>query len=532
MSRKGTSRRASSTHPRTARLRRAAWSGLTALLALAPALGAQRSPLASRVHEWRAARQPEIVRELAELLALRNVATDSADIERNAQHLVAMLGRRGITGRVLRHPNSMPAVYGELRVPGATRTVMLYAHFDGQPVTAADWKYPPFEPMMLTGTIDAGGVPGTVRANADVGEYRLYGRSASDDKSPIVAMLSALDALRALGERPSVNLKFFFEGGEEAGSSGLGELMSAHADLLRADLWLLCDGPVHASRRPQIVFGVRGVMGMRLTTFGPSRALHSGHYGNWAPNPAAELAELLAGMRDSEGRIRIQGFYDDVRPLSAAERAAVAALPPTDSALRQAFELGRTEGGGAIGERIMLPAMNIRALSSGSIANAANAVPVSASASIDLRLVPDQEPARVRERIERHLRGLGYHVVHRTPTREERLAHARLIQLDWSENGYAAYRVDAGAPFSRAITKLTRDALGEPVLVPMLGGSLPVSIMVDAVRTPMVTLPIVNHDNNQHAANENLRLQNLWDGIALLATVMAGLEREWGSPVP
>jgi acetylornithine deacetylase/succinyl-diaminopimelate desuccinylase-like protein len=122
--------------------------------------------------------------------------------------------------------------------------------------------------------------------------------------------------------------------------------------------------------------------------------------------------------------------------------------------------------------------------------------------------------------------------VDRVPTREERLAHARLVQLDWSENGYAAYRVDAGAPFSRAITKLTRDALGEPVLVPMLGGSLPVSIMVDAVRTPMVTLPIVNHDNNQHAANENLRLQNLWDGIALLATVMAGLEREWGSKVP
>ncbi len=505
---------------------------LAAVATIAPALSAQTPSLATRVHEWRAARQPEIVRELGELVALRNVASDSADIERNAQHLIAMLAKRGITGRVLRHPNSMPAVYGELRVPGATRTVMLYAHFDGQPVSAADWRYPPFEPTVLNAALDAGGTPGTVRANADVGEYRLYGRSASDDKGPIVAMLNALDALRALGQRPSVNLKFFFEGGEEAGSSGLGDLMSSHRDLLRADLWLLCDGPVHASRRPQIVFGVRGVMGFRLTTFGPSRALHSGHYGNWAPNPAAELAEVIAGMRDSEGRIKIAGYYDDVRELSAAERAAVAALPPTDSALRQAFELGRTEGDGTIGERIMQPAMNIRALSAGSIANAANAVPVSASASIDLRLVPDQDPARVRERIERHLRGLGYHIVHDTPTREQRLAHERLVHLDWSENGYAAYRVDAGAPFSRAIATLTREALGEPVLVPMLGGSLPVSIMVGAVNAPMVTLPIVNHDNNQHAANENLRLQNLWDGIALLATVMAGLDREWGRVVP
>lgn len=486
----------------------------------------------ARVNEYRAARQPEIVRELSELLAIPNVASVSADIERNASHLVAMLAKRGIPARVLRLRGSYPAVFGELRVPGATRTVMLYAHFDGQPVNPADWKHPPFQPTTLTASLDAGGVPGTVRANADVGEWRVYGRSASDDKGPIVAMLTALDALQAIGERPRVNLKFFFEGGEEAGSAGLGDLMSAHADLLRADLWLLCDGPVHASRRPQIVYGVRGVTGLRMTTFGPSRALHSGHYGNWAPNPAAELAELIAGMRSSEGAIRIAGFLDDVRPLTPAERAAVAALPPTDSALRQTYLLGRTEGRGAIGERIMEPAMNIRSLESGSAGNAANAVPVSASASIDFRLVPNQVPDKVRERVERHLAGLGYHIVHQVPTPEERLTHARLVQLDWSESGYAGYRVDAGAPFSKALERVTTNALSAPVLVPMLGGSLPVSIMEGAVRTPMVTLPIVNHDNNQHGPNENLRLQNLWDGIVLLANVMVDLDREWARAVP
>jgi acetylornithine deacetylase/succinyl-diaminopimelate desuccinylase-like protein len=507
-----------------------------ALSLLAGAAGVLRAQgagsLTDRVNGYRAARQPEIVRELSELLAIPNVATDSADIERNAAHLIAMLAKRDIPARVLRLRGSHPAVYGELRVPGATRTIMLYAHFDGQPVNAADWRHPPFDPTMLTASLDAGGVAGTVRANADVGEWRLYARSASDDKGPIVAMLTALDALKVLGERPRVNLKFFFEGGEEAGSTGLGELMSAHAELLRADLWLLCDGPVHASRRPQIVYGVRGVMGLRMTTYGPSRALHSGHYGNWAPNPAAELAELLAGMRDSEGTIRISGFYDDVRPLTPDERTAIAALPPTDSALRQSYELGRTEGRGAIGERIMQPAMNIRGLSAGSVENAANAVPVSASASVDFRLVPDQVPDRVRERVERHLRGLGYHVVHATPTRAERLAHARIVYLDWSENGYAGYRVDAGSPFAKALERVTTTALSAPVLVPMLGGSLPVSIMVGAVGVPMVTLPIVNHDNNQHASNENLRLQNLWDGIALLANVMVNLDREWARVVP
>jgi len=499
---------------------------------VAGTMEAQGASLTARVNEYRAARQPEVVRELTGLLAIPNVATDSADIERNAAHLVAMLAKRDIAARVLRHPGSQPAVYGELRVPGATRTVMLYAHFDGQPVNAADWKYAPFAPTMLTAALDAGGVPGIVTANADVDEWRIYARSASDDKGPIIAMLTALDALHALGERPSVNLKFFFEGGEEAGSAGLGELMSAHAELLRADLWLLCDGPVHATRRPQIVFGVRGVTGLRMTTFGPSRALHSGHYGNWAPNPAAELAELLAGMRDSEGTIRIGGFYDDVRVLTVAERAAIAALPPADSALKAAYELGRTEGRGAVGERIMLPALNIRGMSSGSVENAANAVPVSASASIDFRLVPDQTPDGVRARVERHLRGLGYHIVSAPPTREERLSHARLVQLDWSENGYAGYRVDAGSAFAKALGRITATALSTPVLVPMLGGSLPISIMVGAVDAPMVTLPIVNHDNNQHASNENLRLRNLWDGIALFANVLVNLEREWTRVVP
>jgi acetylornithine deacetylase/succinyl-diaminopimelate desuccinylase-like protein len=506
-----------------------------ALSLLAPSVAPAQpttGSLTARVHEYRAARQPAIVQELSELLAIRNVASDSADIERNAVHLVAMLGKRDIPARVLRFPGSQPAVFGELRVPGATRTIMLYAHFDGQPVNAADWRFPPFSPTVLTAALDAGGAPGTVRANADVGEWRIYGRSASDDKGPIIAMMTALDALKALGERPSVNIKFFFEGGEEAGSSALGELMAAHAALLRADLWLLCDGPVHASRRPQIVYGVRGVMGLRMTTFGPVRALHSGHYGNWAPNPAAELAELLAGMRDSDGNIKLAGFHDDMRPLSTAERAAIDALPATDSALRATNQLGRIEGTLPIGEAIMRPAMNIRALSSGSVANAANAVPVSASASIDFRLVPDQTPAKVRDRVERHLRGRGYHVVYRAPTRDERMAHARIVELDWSENGYAGYRVDAGAAFAKALERITASTLSAPVLVPMLGGSLPISIMDGAVHAPMVTLPIVNHDNNQHAFNENLRLQNLWDGIALFANVLTQLDREWTRTVP
>ena len=493
-------------------------------------VGAQ--DFASRINAHRAANQHRIVDELKALLALPNVAPDTQAIERNAVHLVGMLERRGITARILRQPGSMPAVFGELRTPGATRTVMMYAHYDGQPVDERQWTTPPFQPVVRTNSIQAGGVPAEVQPNTDVDEWRIYARSASDDKSPIVAMLSAIDAMRAVGVRPSVNIKFFFEGGEEWGSAGLGSLLQTHRDLLTADLWLLCDGPVHVSRRPQLVFGVRGVTGLEITLFGPDRALHSGHYGNWAPNPAARLAELLASMRDGEGNIKIAGFSDEVRPIDAADRAAIAAMPRLDDSLRAALQIGAPEQNGVLAERIMVPALNIRGLQSGGVgASAPNAVPTHARASIDFRLVPDQTPAHVREAVEAHIRAQGYTIVHQVPTAEQRRNAPRIAQLQWDSGPYGGYRLSSAHPAGQAVARITERALGSPVIVPILGGSLPISVIADVLGTPMIVLPMVNHDNNQHAFDENVRLRNLWDGILLYATVLKDLGAEWRTPV-
>jgi len=500
----------------------------TLLTACATTAVAGQDALRRQVDDYRSARQVEIVAELNELLALPNVASNPADIEINAKYIAGMLERRGISARILRHPNSMPAVYGELRVPGATRTVMMYAHYDGQPVNERDWTYPPFKPTVLDNTIDAGGKPAVIRNGANVDEYRIYARSASDDKSPIVAMLTALDALRATGNQPSVNIKFFFEGEEEAGSGGLGELLRAHRDLLAADLWLLCDGPVHVSRAAQLVFGVRGVTGLEITLFGPARALHSGHYGNWAPNPAARLAELVASMRDGEGNIKIAGFLEDVRPLDASEKAAIDALPRLDDSLRNALRFGASESKGVLAERIMLPALNVRGLQAGAVAgSAANAVPTVARASIDFRLVPNQTPERVRELVEKHIRAQGYEIVHETPSAEQLLRSPRIVQLEWDEGPYAGYRLSSGHPAGVALRSIATRTVGQPVIVPMLGGSLPISTIADALDAPMIVLPMVNHDNNQHALDENLRIRNLWDGIALYAAVFRDLAKEW-----
>jgi acetylornithine deacetylase/succinyl-diaminopimelate desuccinylase-like protein len=500
-----------------------------AMLALALILTAQNSEAADlrqQVRAWRTAHEKEIVGELADLLALRNVASNPEDVRRNADHLMDLLRRRGFETRLLTAGEAPPAVYGELPAPGARRTLVFYAHYDGQPADPADWGRDPWKPILLTG------VRGPEAREVDLasasslnGEQRLYARSASDDKGPIVAMLAALDALKAAGVRPAVNLKVFLEGEEEAGSPHLTQILQAHRDVLAADAWILADGPVHQTRKMQVVFGARGVTGVEMTVYGPNRALHSGHYGNWAPNPAALLVDLLAGLRGPDGEIRIAGFEDDVRPLTESERAAVAAMPPVEDALRRELGLAWTEGSGErLQDRIMRPALNIRGLKAAQVGEGArNAIPTEASASIDFRLVPDQTPARVKERVEAHLKSQGWWVVHEEPTPEVRLAHPKIVRLTWDE-GYAAARTSMDLPVSQAVARTIEEMLGEPVIrVPMLGGSVPISLFIETLNAPMIIVPIVNHDNNQHAAHENLRLQNLWDGIEVFAALFARL---------
>ncbi|MDQ3949083.1 MAG: M20/M25/M40 family metallo-hydrolase, partial [Gemmatimonadota bacterium] len=446
--------------------------------------------------------------------------------------LVAMLEQRGARARLLESPGSPPAVYGELTTPGVTRTVVFYAHYDGQPVTPDDWTTPPWRPVLRDRALAEGGreIPFPTVAGTVHGESRIYARSASDDKAPIVAMLRAVDALRAARVPLSVNLKFFLEGEEEAGSPHLREMLSRHADLLRADVWLFGDGPVHQSRRQQVVFGVRGVVGAELTVYGPRRPLHSGHYGNWAPNPAAMLATLLASMRATDGRITISGFYDDVVAIGPADRDALRSAPPVDEVLRRELLLGSTEGGDvAVGERVMLPALNVRGLRAGAVgAAAANAVPADARASLDFRLVANQRVERVRELVEAHARAQGYYVVHEEPTGEQRLQHPRVLRIAWDPGGYPATRTSMTLPVSRAVRRAVEEAVGGPVVaVPTLGGSLPTYLFAEVLRTPLIVLPIVNHDNSQHAADENLRLQNLFDGIEVYAGVLARLGFVW-----
>jgi acetylornithine deacetylase/succinyl-diaminopimelate desuccinylase-like protein len=505
---------------------------------VAPPGGAQVRPpsdtaLRSRVAAWRAARETAIVGELTELLAIPNLASDAINIRRNAELIVRMLEKRGASARLLELPGSPPAVYGELRTPGATRTVVFYSHYDGQPVDPSRWATPPWQVTLRDGPIVPGrpsrvlGMPqGNQRFDP---EWRIFARSASDDKSPIVAMLTALDALRDLDVAPSVNLKFFFEGEEEAGSTHIEDMLTRYRDLLQADLWLFGDGPVHQSRKPVISFGVRGVMGVNLTVYGPLRPLHSGHYGNWAPNPNVMMAHLLASLRDEEGKILIDGFYDDVRPFSEAQQAALAAMPRVDEQIAAELQLGRTEGlGASLVELTSRPALNLSGISGGRTGNAAaNVIVPESNAYLDFRLVPDQRPERIRAMLEDHLRKLGYFVVRQDPDSATRRTHPKIVRIG-GDGGYPATATPLDLPVSRAVIRAAELALGETIVVePPLGGSLPLHSFQEILGAPLIMVPIVNHDNNQHAENENLRIRNLWDGIELYAGLVALLGREW-----
>jgi acetylornithine deacetylase/succinyl-diaminopimelate desuccinylase-like protein len=472
-----------------------------------------------------------VLSELVDFAAIPNVATDRENIRRNAEHLAGLMRKRGIETQILETAGGPPVVAGELRTPGAERTLLVYAHYDGQPVDPAAWTSDPWTPVLRTGTIAAGGRIVRPEALPDAGadDWRLYSRGVSDDKGTIIAALAALDLLKERGRSLSVSVKYLFEGEEERGSPHLEAFLRARPDLFRADGMVLCDGPVHQARRPQVVFGARGVIGLELTVYGPDRALHSGHYGNWAPNPAAVLSHLLASLRTEDGTVSIPEFYDDVRPLTPAERDALGAAPRVDDELLREYGLARPEAAGIrLEESIMRPALNIRGLSSGNVgAKARNAVPVEASASIDFRLVPDQSPERIRALVEGFLRSRGFEIAHGDPSAEQRRQAPRFLRLDW-EAGYPAYREPMGSPFCRALVRTLEAATGGRLIaMPALGGSIPMEMFARVLGLPVALFPIANHDNNQHGPDENLRIGNLREGVEMHAALLAGLGANW-----
>ena len=461
-------------------------------------------PAATRaaVERWVTTHQTQVVGELVELLSIPNIAADRANIIRNVAFLEQAFAKRGFTTRRL-ETSGNPLFFAERLTPGATHTTLIYAHVDGQPVDAKAWNQPdPFTPVIREG--------------------RIYARSASDDKGPIVATLAALDALAASGLKPSTHLKVIIDTEEEASSPSLVPAVKQYRDLLAADMMLIFDGPIHSSGRPTLAFGARGIITANLTVYGPKSGVHSGNYGNWVPNPALGLSRLIASMKDDEGRVTVEGFLDEVAPLTSDERALLAGVPDDSKDLMRAFGIAAPERAGrSLQEGLQIPTLNIRGLASAFVgAGARTIIPDRAVAAIDIRLVKETSGQRLMARLADHIRRQGFHLVDREPDDAVRAAHARIARLEIGSET-PAFRTSPLLAESRALANALEAAFGAPpIQIRTLGGTVPIAPFVDALNVPAVLVPIVNFDNNQHEENENLRLGHLFRGIQILAVAL------------
>ena len=476
------------------------------LTALASTLTAQTPKQAA--DQWHAAHEQEILQEFTTLLAIPNVASDKPNIQRNADALVAMLKARHVDAQQLTAAGSNPVIFGEIKTPGARHTIVFYAHYDGQPVTPSEWATKtPFTPV----------------TKMVKGEPRIYARSASDDKAAILAQLTALDALQAAHIPFKVNLRFVWEGEEEAGSTNLGAVLEKYRDQLGGDAWLICDGPVDQSGRQSVVFGARGVTHLAITLYGPNRELHSGHYGNWAPNPAMMLAQLLGSMEDANGHVLVPHYYDGITPLTPLEKQAIAEAPRNEEKLMHELGLGHANGGGKpLVELLNEPTLNIDGFASARTeAKANNVVPSTATADLDLRLVKGLDWKKQQQRVVDYIASQGYFITNAPPDKTTLLAHPKVAFVQLDTVGYNAVRTPMDLPIAKDVIAAVESARGPVVKLPTMGGSVPLEVIEHALGTHTITVPIANYDNNQHSFNENIRLQNLWDGIETMSALEA-----------
>jgi acetylornithine deacetylase/succinyl-diaminopimelate desuccinylase-like protein len=489
--------------------------------------GQQASGPMAAVDAWMVEGQRTLVNTLADYVEIPSVRGNADALARQAEVLRAAFDARGFRSTLITTP-SAPLVFAERTSVGASRTVLLYFHYDGQPVDGPRWQQPtPFTPLMRSGRLDAPGVRTIAdfrRASDFEPEWRLFGRASADAKAPIVAFLGALDSLAAARIEPTWNLKVLVDGDEESGSTGLKAVAGANRQRFAADLLLMMDGPAHPSGRPTLVFGARGSVGFEVTVFGPRSELHSGHYGNWAPNPAIRLARLLASMKDDSGRVLIPGFYDGISPPTAEERALMRAVPDDPDALLRLFGLAAAEASAeSLQEAYTRPSLNVRGISSGHVGTAAtNVIPSVAVASFDMRLVTETPGAALLDKVRAHIRAQGYLLLDRDPTDEERARYRDIARLTTAAPT-EAYRVSVTTPTSRRVIADLTTALGQaPVVLRGSGATVPMAELSAAAGAPAISVQTVNFDDNQHTDDENMRLGHLFASVRTIVALLTG----------
>ena len=458
-----------------------------------------------------------------EFLAIPNDANYPEQIPPLNAWVRAAFEQRGFETRLLPTAGS-PSVFAEKRSPGASKTVLVYLQADGQPVDPSAWTQPDPYVAVLKEQDESGDWRIIDWAHVEESldpDWRIFARSAADSKGPMAQFLVALELLASVRPDLGYNLKVIIDTEEELGSPHLADAVRAHRDWLASDMLLIFDGPPHVSNRPTVSLGARGIATITLTAWGPRVAQHSGHYGNFVPNPAMDLAHLLSSMKSRDGVVSIEGFYDGV-DIDERTRSVLASVPDDEDAILASMGLRRSDAvAETLQEAIQYPSLNIRGLSAAWTGKQSRTIiPPSAVAEIDIRLVKESDAERLIGLVRRHIEGQGVTVLDHEPSDEERLAHERIVTMTYHV-AYGAFRTDPDAPPARMARAGMQHLYGEdPILIRTMGGSIPIAPIIDALDVPAATVPTVNMDNNQHSPNENLRLGNFLEGIAILMSVL------------
>ena len=453
-----------------------------------------------------------------QLLSIPNDAHYPEQVAANVAYMEQAFQKRNFEVQQLETATS-PLLLAHKSYPGNTHTVLVYLQVDGQPVDPSFWyQEDPFIPVLKTP------VPGNTAYDEieweklyeeDIDtEWRIFARSTSDSKGAIVMFLTALDILEAEGKYPVCNLKVIMDFEEEISSPSFAPAVKQYREELAADMLLILDGPRHISNQPTLTFGARGIADLTLTTYGPIVPQHSGHYGNYAPNPALILSKLLASMKDDQGRVTIPGFYEGIE-LDDDTKKLLAGVPDNEAQIQRKIGIAFPDQvASTYQESLQFPSLNIRGMASGWVGDKVRTiVPATATAELDIRFVPETDPLRLIQLVTDHIEKQGFYITDKAPTGAERLKHPRIVTLT-SGVGYMSFRTDVNSIVGKWLRKALTDEFGtSPVIIRNAGGSIPLAPVVNELGIPAVLVPTVNRDNNQHSPNENIRVGNFIDGI-------------------
>lgn len=461
--------------------------------------------------------------ELHEFFSLPNDANNPEEIEPNIKWCETAFEKRGFKTERLK-TETMPLLLATRNFPNAEKTVLIYLQVDGQPVDSTKWNQPdPYIPALKKKNeagnweiIDWDHLKGDINP-----DWRIFSRSASDARGPDMMFLKAMDIINDLQISPNYNLKVIMDFEEELGSPRLPKAVVDYKNKLDADMLVIFDGPRHLSNQPTLSYGARGIATISLEVFGPRTPLHSGNYGNYAPNPALKLSQLLASMWQEDGRVAILGWYDGIT-LTDEVKAILSQVPDDENQIKKDFGIASTDNiGNNFQEAMQYPALGILGLESAWVGNKRRTIiPATAIAEMNIRLVRETKGEHMVKLLKDHIINQGYYLVDEEPTEEERMTHTKIARFN-ADVMYGAFRTDFDTEIGAWLRKGMNKAFGkDPIQIRTSGGSIPISPFVITLGLPAVAVPTVNPDNNQHSPNENIRLGNYIDGIKTITAIL------------